>query len=516
LQAEWEDWAAAVRIAVRSAMEIRQPGQPLLLVGYSNGGLLAINYALQCIDDDALPCPDRIVLLSPAIAVSNAGLLANLHPGLSWLPYFEQFKWLSVLPEIDPFKFNSFPKKAAWEIRRGATITERLLGNSRRVAALPPVLTFQSIVDRTVVADGLVSRLYRRLPRNGSELVIYDVNRNISLLQLMTRVPVDPLTTFESIAPLDYSVHIVRNVASDTLDVELATLNAGIERFSFTDTGMQWPLGVFSLSHIAIPFAPFDTLYGDGSNTGATGSNLVLGATRLHQSLDAELSGLGFLLSQNWRLDDVRQRDEARRVRTFLEREFPKSFDVEAVLVVADRPADFDKDDVRRSPAPGRRAGAARHGKITQALFHFAGDVRNHLHITAEVIAAAFAFKDFGVDLPGGAEVLTREILIENAFVGAQVHVTFGAVFKNKDLAVAVWIQRARIDIEIAFQFDGRDGKALVFEQFRQGRTEYALAQPGHDRAQHNDVGVLAALVTGRDWRVKLGRFLGSTGLPEK
>ena len=34
LQARWEDWTATTRIAVRRAMEIRQPGQPLLMVGY--------------------------------------------------------------------------------------------------------------------------------------------------------------------------------------------------------------------------------------------------------------------------------------------------------------------------------------------------------------------------------------------------------------------------------------------------------------------------------------------------
>jgi hypothetical protein len=37
--------------------------------------------------------------------------IANAHELLSFLTYFAQFKWLSIEPEYDPFKYNSFPKK---------------------------------------------------------------------------------------------------------------------------------------------------------------------------------------------------------------------------------------------------------------------------------------------------------------------------------------------------------------------------------------------------------------------
>jgi len=193
LQARWEDWTAAVRIAVRHAMTKPGSARSLLLVGYSNGGLIAVDYALRCADSDDAPCPDRMVLLSPAIAVSSAALVANWHAAVSWLPYFEKFKWLSVLPEIDPFKFTSFTKRAGWEIYKIANRVDRMLRDPKRAALLPPILTFQSVVDNTVSSSAVITSLYSRLPENGSRLVVYDVNRNSSVVHIMRRIPSDPL-----------------------------------------------------------------------------------------------------------------------------------------------------------------------------------------------------------------------------------------------------------------------------------------------------------------------------------
>jgi alpha-beta hydrolase superfamily lysophospholipase len=278
LQARWEDWTATVRIAIRRAMEIREPGQPLLIVGYSNGGLLALDYALRCGDDDELPCPDRIILLSPAIEVSPAAVVTNLHSAISWVPYFEKFKWLSVLPEIDPFKFTSFPKRAAWEIYKFAKRTSALLDDPNRTKNLPPILTFQSLVDNTVSSDAVVSRLYRKLPPNGSELVIYDVNRNSTIVHLMRKMPDDPMDFFEMSAPLQYDVTILGNSSPQTLKISATSMAAGESSFSNSETGLEWPLGVYSLSHIAIPFPSIDPLYGDGKSASASDAGIVLGA----------------------------------------------------------------------------------------------------------------------------------------------------------------------------------------------------------------------------------------------
>ena len=276
LQVRWRDWTAAVRIAIRRAMQLPGADESLLLVGYSNGGLLAVDYALQCTSSDELPCPDGLVLMSPGMAITSAAAVMNWHAALSWVPYFEQFKWLQVLPEIDPFKFTSFPKQAAWEVHKLSGRVHDELADADKAANMPPVLTFQSVVDSTLDASAIVSTVYDRLPPNGSELVLYDVNRNSTMLHLMEDVPADPADYFTALAPLDFSVTIVRNRDPSSNAIDVQTLAAGQTEAMIAETKLRWPTEIYSLSHIAIPFRPDDTLYGDGSLS--KDSDVVLGA----------------------------------------------------------------------------------------------------------------------------------------------------------------------------------------------------------------------------------------------
>ncbi len=276
LQARWEDWTAAVRIAIRHATTLPGSDQSLLLVGYSNGGLMAVDYALGCDEVADLPCPDGLVLLSPAIAVTSLAVVANWHAAISWMPFFEKFKWHSILPEIDPFKFTSFPKRAAWEIYKISTRTHKQLSQPTGGAKLPPILTFQSVVDNTVSAGAIVTSLYNKVPVNGSELVLYDINRNSTLLHLMKNVPGDPADYFESAAPLNFGVTILRNRDRYQLDIDSWTLAAGQSVPVIDGTNLEWPIGIYSLSHIAVPFRADDQVYGDGSVR--NDNNVVFGA----------------------------------------------------------------------------------------------------------------------------------------------------------------------------------------------------------------------------------------------
>ena len=56
---EWQSWVAAGRIAVREARRRAGTSVPLHVVGYSNGGAVAVKYALDAIADTALPRPSR-------------------------------------------------------------------------------------------------------------------------------------------------------------------------------------------------------------------------------------------------------------------------------------------------------------------------------------------------------------------------------------------------------------------------------------------------------------------------
>jgi len=278
LRARWEDWTAAVRVAVRRAMERPGADQSLLLVGYSNGALLSVDYALQCDSIADLPCPDGLVMMSPGIAITSAAVVMNWHAALSWVPYFEKFKWLSVLPEIDPFKFTSFPKRAAWEVHKISTRVHKQLADPVEAARLPPILTFQSLVDNTITAGAIVTTLYKRLPANGSQLVVYDINRNSTMLHLMQSSPMDLSNFFTSMAPLDFGVTILKNRDPSGNAIDTLTLPAGQTEALIETTRLSWPVGIFSLSHIAIPFRRDDLVYGDGSIPGPNENTVVLGA----------------------------------------------------------------------------------------------------------------------------------------------------------------------------------------------------------------------------------------------
>lgn len=277
LHAGWEDWVAATRVAIRHAVDQLTDQQDFIIVGYSNGALIALNYALLCNDDQATRCPDKLIFLSAAISVSPAAAVANWHAAVSWMPYFEKFQWLSVFPEIDPFKFTSFPKRTAWEIHKLAKRTHKLMQDPKRVGGLPPVLTFQSVVDNTVSSRAVVDLLYDEVADNGGELVVYDVNRNDTIVSLMRRVPDDPAENLNSIGPLNYGVTILRNRAGHSLQIDALRLSAGDRATVREETDLSWPLGVYSLSHIAIPFRTDDPLYGDGTGADPNNPGVVLG-----------------------------------------------------------------------------------------------------------------------------------------------------------------------------------------------------------------------------------------------
>jgi hypothetical protein len=216
--------------------------------------------------------------MSPSIAVSKAAIVTNLHPAISWLPYFEQFEWLSILPEVDPFKFTSFPKRTAWEVFRVTRRTHGQLATPAEVAKLPPILTFASVVDNTVSAPAILTLLYERLPANSNQLVVYDINRHSTLLQLMRTQPADTMEFFQSLAPLEFDVTVLQNRTAAENDIDALTLPAGSLETTTEETRFAWPGDTFSLSHIAVPFRSDDPVYGDGTVRHPGDTGLPLGS----------------------------------------------------------------------------------------------------------------------------------------------------------------------------------------------------------------------------------------------
>ncbi len=263
--ADRSQWLAAARLAVREAKRLTGEGAPLHIVGYSNGGAVAMRYALEALDDSTLPRPDRIVLLSPMIGVTAFARFAGVAAWPAIVPAFVRASWLGTPPEYNPFKYNSFPVNGAVQASRLARDVQALLAErarTGRLAALPPVLTFQSVVDSTVSPRAIVDGLYRHLPANGSELVLFDLNRAAHFHPLFRANADTALDRLVPPAPRTWRSTILANRDSGTFDVAEISTAAGATADEIRATGLAYPRDIFSLSHVALPFPPTDGLYG--------------------------------------------------------------------------------------------------------------------------------------------------------------------------------------------------------------------------------------------------------------
>jgi alpha-beta hydrolase superfamily lysophospholipase len=262
---EWEDWMAATRLAVREARRRIGPALPLHLIGFSNGGALAMKYALDAIEDPQLSRPERIVLLSPMIGITAFARFAGFAGLPAFLPTFAKAAWLSILPEFNPFKYNSFPVNGArqsWQLTQALQQEIVRQAQSGQLAELPPVLTFQSVVDFTVSTRAIMTSLYAHLPANGSELVLFDVNRDAKLGLLLRSAADNLLARVLPAPPRAYRTAIITNASSDSGEVVERVLEAGAATERTRPLGLFYPPGVFSLSHVALPFPMSDGLYG--------------------------------------------------------------------------------------------------------------------------------------------------------------------------------------------------------------------------------------------------------------
>ena len=93
--------------------------------------------------------------------------------------------------------------------------------------ALPPILTFQSVMDSTVSTRAVVESLYRYLPDNGSELVVFDINRAADLRVLFRPALYAAVNTLLAPAPRAYTTTVVTNATAHTLQTVARTTLAG-------------------------------------------------------------------------------------------------------------------------------------------------------------------------------------------------------------------------------------------------------------------------------------------------
>lgn len=262
---QWQDWYEAVKIGASHVAGQIDTGQPFYLLGYSNGGSLALKYSMDAINDVGARIPDHVFLLSPMIAVDPLARYSRLFTWIGYLDYFRHSRWMDIYPEYDPHKYNSFPMNAGLQSYRLTTVLKgqvQSMAGDGRLEQMPPVLTFQSLVDSTVVSSAVLDILYENLPVNGSEVVIFDANRVGILDEFILPVHKKLLNRMMNEGSGNYAVSVVTNRSPDDLAVLELRQAAGQPGFSGRPLDYAWPDDVYSLTHVAVPFPPDDAVYG--------------------------------------------------------------------------------------------------------------------------------------------------------------------------------------------------------------------------------------------------------------
>ena len=311
----WEAWLAATRLAVRTARAMAGDKVPLHMVGYSNGGALTLKYALDSLSDPKLARPDRLVLLSPMVGITSFARFAGVLGWPAAFPSFAKAAWLDVLPEYNPFKYNSFPVNAARQIRRWCAPCRMSLPAPRKAAcspnyrrcsrssrcsmprSRPPPWSIRCTATCRQMAASWCCSMSITAPAWGRSSV---PNRRTCWHRCCRR------------RRAQFAVTVVGNAAEDASTDEARTVAAGASETQLVALGRLYPKDLYSLSHVALPFPLQDGLYGS-EPSGSEDFGVRLGMVAVRGERGALIVGAETLMraSSNPFFDYMLERIEA-------------------------------------------------------------------------------------------------------------------------------------------------------------------------------------------------------------
>jgi esterase/lipase len=158
LDVSWKEWAKTLAYGVdRLSEEVEE----VYLAGFSAGAALSLHHA-------ALDKRVRgLFLFSPALEITSRARWANLHKLYSWMS--PRAAWVSVMPDRDIFKYESFCKNAAAQMY---ALSQALPQDDIHI----PVFVAASADDATVDSSATL-RFIQRAQHPASSLVWYSTKQ---------------------------------------------------------------------------------------------------------------------------------------------------------------------------------------------------------------------------------------------------------------------------------------------------------------------------------------------------
>ena len=207
-------------------------------------------------------------------------------------------------------------------------------------------------------------------------------------------------------------------------------------------------------------------------------------AAQQHVGLDPEarqfahrvLRGLGLELARSRNIGHERDVDAERLPRLEFVAQLADRLHERQAFDIAHRAADLAQDEIV-IVLPCKREG-----------LDLVGDMRNHLHRRAEIVAAPLLGDDILV-YPARSDVVA--LMRRNAgeaFVVAEVEIGLGPVIGHIDLTVLIRGHRPRIDVEIGVEFPDTDLVATRLEEGSKRCCHETFAKRGDHAAGDKDI----------------------------
>ncbi len=315
VELKWQEMARAVELATKHLKQ-QLGDKPLYVVAFSTGAALALNHELERLAHNSTLSYRGMIFLSPAIGLSPVAAGAKWQDRLGRLLGLEKLSWNSIQTEYDPFKYNSFAVNAGDVVYQLAERNQQLMQamSQAQLAELADILTFQSVADATVSTPAVVSNLYGRLPSKQHQLVLFDINRQPLSLALVVSDPLTALLPSLSLDAPRFDLTLVQNrqavpernqegeqelvaqtvLSQSDLSQHKPSQNEPLKSLDEAEAnryqpgqvvvhqplGLSWPAGIYSLSHVALPYPASDSLYGTAFVKGSHRVQIGAAATR--------------------------------------------------------------------------------------------------------------------------------------------------------------------------------------------------------------------------------------------